>query len=265
MKLKRFFSSWAAVGMIVLLFLLLALLGYSPGPNDVKVVLPVSTPQSEEQEISFPFLESKREEFRVVRVIDGDTIEIEGGLKVRYIGIDAPETVHPSRGEECYGREATQANEELVLGKTARLEPDVSQTDQFGRLLRYVFVDDGQGGEIFVNLYLVEQGFAHSSSFPPDISRQEELRLAEREAREQKRGLWGEVCLNWQPPEITLGAETGCVIKGNISYSTGEKIYHLPGCGSYDKTVINQSAGERWFCSEQDAQAAGWRRAKNCP
>lgn len=194
MKLKRSFSSWAAVGTIVLLFLLLALLGNSPRPNGAVVVSPEPTYPPKEQEIPSSFFETRSEEFRVVRVIDGDTIEIEGGLKVRYIGIDAPETVHPSRGEECYGREATQANEELVLGKTARLEPDVSQTDQFGRLLRYVFVDDGQGGEIFVNLYLVEQGFAHSSSFPPDISRQEELRLAEREAREQKRGLWGEVC-----------------------------------------------------------------------
>lgn len=60
-----------------------------------------------------------------------------------------------------------------------------------------------------------------------------------------------------------VGVDTGCVIKGNIS-SNG-KIYHLPGCGSYDKTVINESAGEKWFCTEAEAVSAGWRKAKNCP
>jgi len=58
-----------------------------------------------------------------------------------------------------------------------------------------------------------------------------------------------------------LSAPAGCMIKGNIST---EKIYHLPGCGSYDKTVIDESKGERWFCSEKEAIVAGWRKAKNC-
>ena len=55
-----------------------------------------------------------------------------------------------------------------------------------------------------------------------------------------------------------------CLIKGNVSYDTGEKIYHLPGCRSYDKTIINPRYGERWFCTETEAQAAGWRKAKDC-
>lgn len=60
--------------------------------------------------------------------------------------------------------------------------------------------------------------------------------------------------------ESTQGRED-CDIKGNISYQTGEKIYHMPGQGYYDETVINESYGERWFCTEQDALAAGWRKA----
>ncbi|MBI2514924.1 hypothetical protein HYV91_01925 [Candidatus Wolfebacteria bacterium] len=59
------------------------------------------------------------------------------------------------------------------------------------------------------------------------------------------------------------GANTSCVIKGNIS--SGGEIYHLPECASYDKTVINENAGEKWFCTETEAVSAGWRKAKNCP
>lgn len=87
---------------------------------------------------------------------------------------------------------------------------------------------------------------------------------AEREAKEANRGLW-EACPVASPtvlPEKT--PKPDCNIKGNISTS-GEKIYHLLGCGSYTKTQIDESRGERWFCSEQQAQAAGWRKALNCP
>lgn len=122
---------------------------------------------------------------KVTRVIDGDTIEIEGGKKLRYIGIDTPETVDPRKPVQCFGKEASNKNKELVLGKTVRLEKDVSETDKYGRLLRYVWV-----GETFVNDYLVRQGYAHSSTFPPDIKYQEQFRLAETEAREQNLGLW---------------------------------------------------------------------------
>lgn len=264
MKVPKTFSFWAAGGVIFLFFLLLALLDNQPVPSpNPDIVSPETTTLPIQDGQTPSTFEVQTEQFRVSRVIDGDTIEIEGGVSVRYIGIDTPETVHPSRGEECYGREATQANQTLVLGKTVRLEKDISETDRFGRLLRYVFVAAPGGGEIFVNRTLVEQGFAHAASFPPDISRQEELRLAEREARQKGLGLWGEVCQNWQP-STTLGSETGCVIKGNISQATREKIYHLPGCGSYEKTVINETTGEHWFCSEAEAQAAGWRKAKNC-
>ena len=70
-------------------------------------------------------------------------------------------------------------------------------------------------------------------------------------------------CIKPNNPNGQGNGDENCVIKGNIS-SSGEKIYHLPGCLSYDKTIINESAGERWFCSEDEAVNAGWRKAKNC-
>lgn len=122
---------------------------------------------------------------KVIRVIDGDTIEIDGGEKVRYIGVNTPETVNTKTIVECFGKEASDKNKELVEGKPVRLEKDISDRDRYGRLLRYVYVDD-----IFINDYLVRQGYANSASYPPNIKYQEQFRQAEKEARENNRGLW---------------------------------------------------------------------------
>jgi len=116
----------------------------------------------------------------VTRVIDGDTIEIEGGYRVRYIGIDTPE-----KGEPYYW-EALKANQELVEGKRIRLEGDVEDRDKYGRLLRYVWVDG-----TMVNAELVRLGYAYSYSLPPDLKYQAHLLQLEREAREHRLGLWG--------------------------------------------------------------------------
>jgi micrococcal nuclease len=204
----------------------------------------------------------------VTRVIDGDTIEIEGGQRVRYIGIDTPETVDPRKPVQCFGVEASNHNKQLVEGKKVRLEKDISEADKYGRLLRYIYV-----GDTLVNLALVEDGFAHSSSYPPDVKYQDKFTEAEKEAREAKKGLWN-ICPTTatktsitttptapQKPASTV-SPSSCVIKGNIS--SGGKIYHLPGCGSYTKTQINEAQGEHWFCSEEEAVESGWRKAKNC-
>lgn len=126
-------------------------------------------------------------ETRVSRVVDGDTIELENGSKIRYIGVDTPESVDPRRGVECFGKEASERNRALVEGRAVRLESDVSDTDMYDRLLRYVFV-----GDLFVNEYLVREGYARASSYPPDVKYQTLFREAEREAREMKRGLWAD-------------------------------------------------------------------------
>jgi len=127
-------------------------------------------------------------EARVTRVVDGDTIDVDiDGVvhRVRYIGIDTPETVHPSEPVECFGKEASDKNSELVDGKIVRLEKDVSETDKYGRLLRYVWV-----GEIFVNDYLVRYGYAYASTYPPDVKYAGQFAQAQRQAIENNRGLW---------------------------------------------------------------------------
>ncbi|MDP3997654.1 MAG: thermonuclease family protein [bacterium] len=230
------------------------------------VVQPVETTQAVSTEVEQQ--PAAVEGVLVKRVIDGDTIELETGQKVRYIGIDTPETVHPDKPVQCFGKEASAKNTSLVAGKRVRLEKDVSETDRYGRLLRYVYV-----GDTFVNDYLVRQGYANSSSYPPDVKYQEQFKQAEQEARVNKRGLWGSACSDGSgsassgaaivaPAPDTQPTTPQCDIKGNI---TGEKIYHVPGCASYDKTVIDTSSGERYFCTEAEAVAAGWRKAKNCP
>ncbi len=104
---------------------------------------------------------------QVVRVIEGDTIQVccvfGDRVKVRYIGINTPETHHPARGVEPYGKEASEANRRLVDGKTVRLEFDVQQLDKYGRTLAYVYLKDGT----FVNAWLVENGYAMVMTVPP--------------------------------------------------------------------------------------------------
>ncbi len=119
---------------------------------------------------------------KVTRVIDGDTIIVEGDYRVRYIGIDTPE-IYPET--EAFGIEAWQANCELVEGKEVRLEKDVSETDKYGRLLRYVYVDD-----VLVNAELVKQGLAWAKAYPPDTRYQDYLEEMEAEARSAGRGMW---------------------------------------------------------------------------
>lgn len=128
----------------------------------------------------------------VTKVIDGDTIEIEGGKRVRYIGINTPELKHPNRNEECFGQEAYQKNKELMDKKFVYLEKDVSETDKFGRLLRYAYLDDPQASKsaLFINEYLVKEGFALASTFPPDVKHVNLFLKAQNEARTNKKGLW---------------------------------------------------------------------------
>ena len=184
-----------------------------------------------------------QEEIRkVVNVVDGDTIKLDNGEVVRYIGIDTPETVHPSKPVQCFGKEASQKNEELVLNKEVRLVKDVSETDKYNRILRYVYV-----GDVFVNDYLVRNGFAKSSSYPPDVKHQDQFKEAEVEARNNKRGLWADDACKTEPdPELI---KTTPVVKttpsNNSSYSCdcsktcsrmsscAEAQYQLNVCGCY--------------------------------
>lgn len=130
----------------------------------------------------------------VVKVVDGDTIEVllNGEQKtVRLIGIDTPETVDPRRPVGCFGKEASNETKSLLNGKEVILQKDVSETDKYKRLLRYVYLPLENGQTLFVNDYLVREGFAKVLTYPPDVKFNEQFRAAEKEARDNNRGLWG--------------------------------------------------------------------------
>jgi endonuclease YncB( thermonuclease family) len=122
------------------------------------------------------------------RVVDGDTLKLGDGTRVRLIGIDTPETVHPDFGDECYGPEATRFAERLLRpADELRLVLDVESHDQYGRLLAYVYrAADG----LFVNAQLVKRGYAYVETVPPNVAHAEQFRRLAREAREHDRGLW---------------------------------------------------------------------------
>ena len=137
--------------------------------------------------------------YTVTRVVDGDTIVLSDKTKVRYIGIDTP----PSKGGKeldravkrtgkdkelikKLGKEASESNRKLVESKKVRLEYDVQKTDKYGRTLAYVYLENG----IFVNAWLVENGFARVSTYPPNVKYQNKFIELERKAREERRGLW---------------------------------------------------------------------------
>lgn len=130
---------------------------------------------------------------RVVRVFDGDTIGVRCSGRwelVRYIGINAPETRHPTRGEEPGGREATAANEKLVAGRQVRLETDVQLRDVHDRLLAYVWVQQPGGGEVMANGEMLARGYARLMTIPPNVRHVKWFVELQREARQAGRGLW---------------------------------------------------------------------------
>lgn len=138
-------------------------------------------------------VESPRSETATVeRVVDGDTIKLTDGRRVRLIGIDTPESVDPRRPVECLGREASAyAKQLLPPGTKVRLELDVEELDRYDRTLAYVYrLPD----ELFVNLDLAEQGFAEQLTVPPNVRHAEQLGAAVAAARSAGRGLWGDTC-----------------------------------------------------------------------
>ncbi len=123
----------------------------------------------------------------VNRVVDGDTVKLSTGHRVRYIGVDTPETKHPYKKVEYMGKEAYLFNKKLVEGKKIYLEYDVQKKDKYGRLLAYVYVDD-----IFVNAELVKLGYAQVMTIVPNVRYAEYFRKLQKQAREKKQGLWAD-------------------------------------------------------------------------
>ena len=137
--------------------------------------------------ILFFYISSSAQELvKVDSVLDGDTFRLESGEKVRLIVIDTPEIHHPRKPVEYYGKEATEFARRMLEGKRVRLELDVQERDQYGRLLAYVYLEDST----FVNAELVKQGYAQVATYPPNVKYVELFTSLQKEAREKKKGLW---------------------------------------------------------------------------
>ena len=126
---------------------------------------------------------------QVVRVVDGDTIQVrlDGGAteRVRYIGIDTPESVKPGTPVQCFAKKASHFNAGLVAGRDVTLKTDAEERDRYGRLLAYVYA-----GPEFVNRELVARGYARTLTIPPNVAHADEFARLARRAREAGLGLW---------------------------------------------------------------------------
>lgn len=215
-------------------------------------------------------LESQQKElFLVTRVVDGDTIELENGEQVRYIGIDTPEVGY------CYSNEAAKKNKDLVLNKKVELEEDVSETDRYDRLLRYVYIDGK-----FVNEILVSEGYAFAKSYPPDTKYQYKFNQAQLEAKDQELGLWGDVCDSTPTPTrqpiptstpkpiyIPTPTPTNIIVPVQNTQSSGGSY----GC-SCSKTCSQMSSCDEAYyqlntcgCSQRDGDDDGVPCEEICP
>jgi micrococcal nuclease len=124
--------------------------------------------------------------YRVLSVLDGDTIVVERIGKVRYIGVNTPELHHPSKGKKFYSQEAFAANQQLVAGKKVRLEYDIQPQDKYGRTLAYVYA-----GKLFVNAKLVADGFARAMPIQPNVRHARYFYRLQQKARAAQKGIWG--------------------------------------------------------------------------
>lgn len=189
-----------------------------------------------------------------VRVLDGDTFEM-GGVIYRLNGIDAPE--HGQRcGEWDCGSAATRQLAELLGEAVVTCDP--IETDAYGRVIATCFADGRD-----LSAEMIDKGMAwafvtYSEAYLPD----------ELVSKDKAEGVysgdfqppWAFRELRWKRAEAAeQNAPPGCPIKGNISVKTGDRIYHMPWSPWYARTYINTAKGERWFCDEAEAIAAGWR------
>lgn len=186
-------------------------------------------------------LASAAEFHSVRRVYDGDTIQLENGMHVRYIGINAPEIAYQDKPAEPFGPEAMALNEKIVLSKPVRIQGDQETSDQYNRRLAYVFLQDGT----FVNREIVRSGLAHVLYQPPNITYDTELLKSQQESMKAGKGIWG----NW---------------KEKLSDYIGNKNsrrFHLKTCALGQRTSKENRIqfGRKW-----DAFWAGYAPCKKC-
>jgi micrococcal nuclease len=183
---------------------------------------------------------------RVESVIDGDTVLLTSGERVRLLGIDAPEA------GRCYFDAAKQRLTELVLDKYILIKEE--RPDNFGRRMGLVYLDG-----MLINTVMIEEGYAK-----PDYTKNSMGELfikAYDDAKKEQLGVNSDVCKKISsdsPPD------PNCTIKGNIDKATGDKFFHYPGCRQYTQIVLDLNTEEGYFCSEEEAIKAGFMKASGC-
>lgn len=273
--------------------------------DDIKPILDEAKKVNESNRVAEEKAKQLSEHYqkaKVSRVVDGDTIEVvyDGhAYKLRLIGVNTPETKHPQKGVEFFGKEASAFTEEKLNGKDIYLEKDVSDTDRYQRLLRYVWLTPPKDPlnptyeEVRDNSFngvLVRDGYANASTYPPDVKYSEWFSKIEAEARNNNKGLWNESArAEWeavnvvqaQPQQqaapaanptqqggwtqVTREAKAGKntyiadVTQGPIKGNSKSRIYHVQGQQGYDKISVDNVV---WFNTVEEAQAAGYRAAQ---
>ena len=214
---------------------------------------------------------------RVVRVVDGDTIVIDRGYgneKVRLILVNTPETVHPHKPVEYYGREASNFTKTQLSGRYVYLERDVSEYDRYGRLLRYVWTDIPNNSHELAskcfNAALLLGGYAQLSTFPPDLKYVNEFRAFQQQAHDNQAGLWGNSgaapsnAANPAPQhngssQYNPSDPAYKYAQGQIIGNTNSKIYHMPYGRFYTKVSMKNAV---FFKNAAQAEAAGYRASR---
>jgi micrococcal nuclease len=196
-------------------------------------------------------------------VIDGDTIKVRVDGKsetVRFLLVDTPESVHPNKPVQPFSKEASSHTKAMLNGSDVELELGIGERDKYGRLLAYVYAD----GES-VQESLLKNGLARVAYvFEPNTKYVEDFEKIQKQAQKEGIGIWSLENYTQEDGYISddtvtekeEAADTTCTIKGNIN-SSGEKIYHVES-GRYYKIT----KPEEWFCSEQEAIDAGFRKSQ---
>ena len=184
------------------------------------------------------------EEFLVSNVLDGDTFVVSKSQKVRLLEIDSPEL------DSCGGPESKQRLEQLILNRKVLLSE--TRADQYGRILALVYLD-----KTLINETMVAEGWSEYSD--SGSSKKEKLKEAGRQAKEKKIGIYDSKCYQTENLE-----NPSCLIKGNINVNTKSKIYFFPGCPNYNQTIVEKFRNDQWFCTEKEAQEAGFKKSGDC-
>jgi micrococcal nuclease len=150
-----------------------------------------------------------------------------------------------------------------------RIEKDISGADQYGRLLRYVYLpaSESAADDVLVNEALIRAGHAQTLAIAPDNRYRDLFATAQEEAKQAQKGIWGQCDL--LDPELIRQTDSQpsnpeCTIKGNISEKSYGRNYFLPGCPNYNRVKIDITKGEQYFCTETQAKAAGFTRSESC-